>query len=204
MLRGNAMAEENVPSLARMLSEVYNTMEGSETSMAFSERHNINAAAVLTVIDDETASLITEFIADRIEGKTVVEIGGGIGLLSLHMGRIAKRVYCIEANPMWSWIFAGVLLKEKPRNVSFLFGTADEFAGTIRGDVAVYCTHSDVQGMGLVASQFAPTVIDFYSELIAQNPSAFDANAIALRNGLFPYGADIDPDPASISPQKGE
>jgi 2-polyprenyl-3-methyl-5-hydroxy-6-metoxy-1,4-benzoquinol methylase len=27
---------------------------------------------------------------DRIEGKTVVEIGGGIGLLSLHMGQIAK------------------------------------------------------------------------------------------------------------------
>jgi len=192
MKMGNAIAEENVPSLAKMLSEVYNTMEGSETSMAYSDRHNINAAAVLTVIDDETASLITEFVADRIEGKTVVEIGGGIGLLSLHMGLIAKRVYCIEANPMWSWTFAQVLLKTKPRNVSYLFGAADEFVGTIKADVAVYCTHSDVSGMGLVAAQFAPVVIDFYSELIAQYPSAFDASAVALRNGLFPYGSELD------------
>jgi hypothetical protein len=193
MKMGNALAEENTPALAQMLSEVYHTMEGSETSMAYSERHNINSAAVLTVIDDETASLIAERIADRIEGKTVVEIGGGIGLLSLHMGQYAKRVYCIEANPMWSWTFAGVLLKQKPRNVSFLFGSADEFVGTIKGDVAVYCTHSDVQGMGLVAAQFAPVVIDFYSELIAEAPESFDANAVALRNGQFPYGVIESP-----------
>jgi hypothetical protein len=188
MKMGNAIAEENVPSLQRVLSNVYNIMEGSDASMDYSERHNISAAAVLTVIDDETAGLITERIADRIEGKTVVEIGGGIGLLSLHMGMVAKRVYCIEANPMWSWSFATVLLKQKPKNVSFLFGAADEFVGMIKADVAVYCTHSDVAGMGLVAAQFAPTVIDFYSELIAENPDGFDKTAVALRNGQFPYG----------------
>ena len=169
--------------LNQLLDEVYSAMEGSEASLAFSERHNINSAAVLTVLDDECADLITEFLADRIEGRTVVEIGGGIGLLALHMGRIAKRVYCIEANPMWSWTFAELLLKAKPRNVSYLFGAADEFVGAIRGDVAVYCTHSDVKGMGLVAAQFAPVVVDFYSELIAQNPTAYDANAVTLRNG---------------------
>lgn len=188
MKMGNAIAEENTPALARMFSEVYNTMEGSEASMDYSERHNINAAAILTVIDDETASLITERIADRIEGKTVVEIGGGIGLLSLHMGMVAKRVYCIEANPMWSWTFVNILLKQKPKNVSFLFGSADEFVGAIKADVAVYCTHSDVAGMGLVAAQFAPIVIDFYGELISENPDAFDKTAVALRNGQFPYG----------------
>lgn len=185
---GNALAEENTPALQQMLGEVYERMEGSDASTEYSERHNINSAAVLTVIDDETASLIVETIADRIRGKTVVEIGGGIGLLALHMGTVAKRVYCIEANPMWSWTFAGVLLKQKPRNVSYLFGSADEFLGLIKADVAVYCTHSDVQGMGLVAAQFAPVVIDFYSELIAGNPEAFDAGAVSLRNGQFPYG----------------
>lgn len=182
MKMGNSLAQENVPTLAKMFSEVYNAMEGSEASLEYSARHNINSAAVLTVIDDETASLIVERIADRIEGKTVVEIGGGIGMLSLHMGHIAKRVYCIEANPMWSWTFAQVLLKTKPKNVSFLFGSADEFVGTIKADVAVYCTHSDVHGMGLVAAQFAPTVIDFYSEMIASDPEAFDKTAVALRN----------------------
>lgn len=188
MKMGNTLAEENTPAMQQMLGEVYERMEGSQASIEYSERHNINSAAVLTVIDDETASLIVETIADRIAGKTVVEIGGGIGLLALHMGTVAKRVYCIEANPMWSWTFANVLLKQKPRNVSYLFGSADEFLGLIKADVAVYCTHSDVQGMGLVAAQFAPIVIDFYSELIASNPDAFDATAVALRSGQFPYG----------------
>lgn len=199
MKMGNPIAEENVPALQQMFGEIYNAFEGSETMADYSDRHNINSAAVLTVIDDETAHLIMERIADRIEGKTVVEIGGGIGLLSLHMGQVAKRVYCIEANPMWSWAFALVLMKNKPKNVSFLFGAADEFLGTIKADVAVYCTHSDVEGMGLVASQFAPVVIDFYSELIAGNPEAFDKTAVALRNGVFPYGDFGRPTPQDSS-----
>lgn len=186
---GNPMAERNVPALAEMLGEVYERMEGSESSRAYSERHNVNSAAVLTVIDDETASLIADHLAPRIEGKTVVEIGGGIGLLALHMGMIAKRVYCIEANPMWSWTFAEVLLRAKPKNVSYLFGSADEFLGDVKGDVAVYCTHSDVAGMGLVAAQFAPVVIDVYGELIAEYPEAFDPVASKLRTAAFPYGA---------------
>lgn len=168
-------------NLMEMLGEIYNLMEGSELSMTYSERHGIDSAAVLTVTEDEMAAAIAEHLAPRIEGKTVIEIGGGIGLLAMHMGQYAKRVYCIEANPMWSMTFAHLLLREKPRNVSFLFGAADEFLGQIKGDVAVYLTHSDVDGMGLVASQFAPVVIDFYSELIARNPEAFDKTARELR-----------------------
>lgn len=168
--------------LSEMLGAAYEAMEGSELSLAYSERHNISSAAVLTVFEDETAGLIAERLAPRIEGKTVVEVGGGIGLLSMHLGRYAKRVYCIEANPMWSWTFAEILLKVKPKNVSYLFGAADEFIGQIRGDVAIYCTHSDVFGMGLVATQFAPEVIDFYGEMIAENPEAYDPLARQLRH----------------------
>jgi hypothetical protein len=170
-----------VTDLGAIMDAVYEEMEGSEASLAYSERHNIRSAAVLTVLDDNHATLIAERLRPRIEGKTVVEVGGGIGLLSLHLGHIAKRVYCIEANPIWSWLFAGVLLEAKPKNVSFLFGAADEFVGSIKGDVALFCTHSDVQGMGLVAAQFAPTVIDFYSELIAEAPEHFDLLARTLR-----------------------
>jgi hypothetical protein len=168
-------------ALNRDLDAIYSAMEGSGTSLAYSERHGIASAAVLTVLDDETAGLIAEHLAQRIEGKTVIEIGGGIGLLSLHLGMYAKRVYCIEANPMWSWTFAGVLLKSKPKNVSFLFGAADEFLGTVKGDVAVYCTHSDVRGMGLVAARFAPMVIDVYGEIIKGAPMHFDEVARTLR-----------------------
>lgn len=163
------------------LGDVYNAMEGSEMSMAYSKRHGVASAAVLTVTDDETAFATAEHLAPRIAGKTVIEIGGGLGLLALHMGQFAERVYCIEANPMWATGFASILLSSKPKNVSYLFGAADEFLGQIRGDVAVYLTHSDVTGMGLVARQFAPVVIDFYSELIAGNPEAFDATARELR-----------------------
>lgn len=82
---------------------------------------------------------------------------------------------------MWSWTFAQVLLEKKPKNVSFLFGAADEFLGTIKGDVAIYLTHSDVKGIGLVAAQFAPVVIDVYSEMIRESPEAFDPLASFLR-----------------------
>lgn len=167
--------------LRQVLDEAYEAMDGSEDARTYSERHNIASAAILTVFDDETAGLIAERLAPRIEGKTVVEIGGGIGLLSLHLGLYAKRVYCIEANPVWAWSFVGTLLKVKPKNVSFLFGAADEFLGQIRGDVAVYCTHSDVCGMALVARQFAPVVVDFYGELMAEAPEQYDPVLTRLR-----------------------
>lgn len=168
-------------TVQQMTSAIYNAMEGSDASMAYSARHGIAAQAVLTVTDDDTAGLLAEHLAPRIEGKTVIEIGGGIGLLAMHMGQYAKRVYCIEANPMWSWTFTVALLERKPRNVSFLFGAADEFLGTIKGDVAVICTHSGLQSMKLVAAQFAPSVIDVYGEIIKGNPEGFDKFAREMR-----------------------
>lgn len=165
----------------RDLQTIYEAMDGSEASLRYSERHGIQSQAVLTVTTDEMADLICERFQDSLSGKTVIEIGGGIGLLACHMGLIAKRVYCIEANPMWSWVFAGTLLKHKPRNVSFLFGSADEFVGAIKGDVAVFCTHSGVESMRLVAQQFAPEVIDVHGALIAANPGLYDPVASELR-----------------------
>jgi predicted RNA methylase len=169
------------PKPQRQFSEIYADMMRSEAAMAFSERHNVRSAPVLTVVDDETAALITERLAARIEGRTVVEIGGGIGLLSLHMASVAKRVYCIEANPVWSFSFVQLFLEKKPKNLSFLFGAADEFVGCIRADVAIICTHSDVGGMTLVGQQFAPIVVDVYGELVDANPEAFDAFARRAR-----------------------
>ena len=164
-----------------LLSEVRKGLEGARAFESFREKHNIRAASNLTVVDDETASLITEHLAPQIEAKTVVEIGGGIGLLSLHMGSVAKRVYCIEANPIWSFLFAQTFQERKPKHVSFLFGAADEFVGCIRADVAVICTYSDVEGMKLIGKQFAPVVIDVYGDLIAANPDAFDPDARQAR-----------------------
>lgn len=154
--------------ISKYLTHVYESMEGSEVMMDYSERHGVNAAAVLTVYDDEIAASVAASVADRIKGKTVVEIGGGIGLLAFHLGLYAKRVYCIEANPMWAWTFAGVLLERKPVNVSYLFGSAQEFVGQIVGDVALFCTHSDARGMKMVGRGFAPEVIDVYRDHVVK------------------------------------
>jgi hypothetical protein len=181
MKMGNKAAQDLVPELQTLLSDIYNQFEGSEQLEAYTERHNINSAGVLTVIDDETASALAAHLGPRIEGKTVVEIGGGIGLLSLHMAHVAKRVYCFEANPLWSWAFARTLLEQKPKNISYIFGAADEFVGLIKADIAVIATHSDIAGMKLVGQQFAPVVIDIYGEIIDANPEAFDPFARRAR-----------------------
>lgn len=130
----------------------------------------MRSAPFLTVADHETASLLTQHLAPRIAGRTILEIGGGIGLLSLHMAQVAKRVYCIEANPVWSFAFTELFLERKPKNLSFLFGAADEFIGCIKADVTIVCTHSDVQGMTLVGRQFSPNVIEVYGESSRQTP----------------------------------
>ena len=164
-----------------LIGEIYNAFEGSENLSEYSSRHGIESAAVLTVTNDEMADLVAEYLAERITGKTVVEIGGGIGLLAFHLSLHAKRVYCIEANPLWASSFVALLLQAKPKNVSYLFGAADEFADQIRGDVAIFCTHSGVESMRCAASLFAPVVIDVYGEIIEANPSAFDSEAVRLR-----------------------
>lgn len=170
------------PKMKDLFSALSCDMQSSDEMQAYAERHGIRAAPHLTVDDDEIASLIVEHLTPRIEGKTIVEIGGGIGLLSLHMAAVAKRVFCIEANPMWSATFTELLLRRKPKNLSFLFGAADEFVGYIKGDIALVCTHSDVAGMKAIGSNFARTVIELYGEMIAANPGAFDPWARRARS----------------------
>jgi predicted RNA methylase len=133
------------------------------------------------VTDAEIAASIAELLAPRIAGKTVVDIGGGLGLLSLYMGTLARRVYCIEANPMWAMVFTEIFLGMKPKHVSYIFGAADEFVGCIKADVAVICTHSDVEGLKLAGRQLALEVIDVYGEMIETNPKAFDPLARQMR-----------------------
>lgn len=168
-------------TLSNMLDDAYNAFEDSDEMMEYTERHGVQSAAVLTITDDETASLIAEHLRPVIEGKTVVEIGGGIGLLAMHMGFIAKRVYCIEANPVWATAFLAALLVNKPKNVSYLLGAADEFEGLIKADVAIFCTHSGVKSMKFAASKFASVVIDVYGDIIKDNPEGFDELARNLR-----------------------
>jgi hypothetical protein len=174
---GRAVSDD----LTDALAHAYEALEGSEAAQRYSERHGIRSAAILTVYNDEIADTIAATLAPRIAGKVVVEIGGGIGLLGCHLAQYAERVYCIEANPAWAWTFVGCLLHQKPKNLSYLFGAADQFVGLIRAHVALFCTHSGVESMREVGGLFAPTVIDVWGDLISDAPHLFNPEAARLR-----------------------
>lgn len=163
------------------LNKAAECMTETDAFASYMKRHAVDAQPFLTVHDDEAASLIADHLAPMITGKVVVEIGGGLGLAAFHMGSYAKRVYSIEANPMWASTFVAALYRQKPKNVSYLFGAASEFAELIKADVAVFLTHSGVDDMAREASKFAPIVVDVYGELIDANPDGFDAFASLAR-----------------------
>jgi hypothetical protein len=167
--------------MGNLLGAASFVLDGADDVCAYADRHNIQSAAILTVCDDKLAAGLAQMLAPRIEGKTVIEIGGGIGLLAFHLGVYAKRVFCIEASPVWGATFIELLYSAKPKNVSYLFGAADEFAGQIRGDVALFASHSGLDAMKAAGRLFAPLVIDIYGEMIADNPDGFDPLARRLR-----------------------
>lgn len=173
------------------VSIAYEAMDGSEASMRYSERHGVESAAILTVYEDKHATQIARYLAPRIEGRTVVEIGAGVGLLALHLGDYAKRVFAIEVEPVWSWLFVEYLYERKPKHVSYLFGMAEEFAGLVHGDVALFCTHSGRAAMREAAVLFAPEVIDVHADILGEphiRKVHEEAKAAAL--AAFPEKAD--------------
>jgi hypothetical protein len=125
----------------------------------FSREHGIRSLGVLTVTDLDEARRWAQQIAPWIAGQVVVEIGAGVGLLACAMAGIASHVFAIEADPAWSWVFTEHLYRAKPRNLTWIFGRAEDLVGRIRGDVAVVFTRSDVEGMRTLAAGFAPLVL---------------------------------------------
>lgn len=150
--------------LDALLTSVYESLEGSEMAQQYDKRHGIESMGVLTVYDQETAGRIAELLRPRIEGKVVVEIGSGIGLLALYLGLYARKVYAIEADPAWSWCFVGVLYATKPKHVTWILGLADELP-PLGADVALFCTHSGRLSMRAAGERHAREVIDVYDEM---------------------------------------
>lgn len=147
------------------IGQVYEDLEGDEDVMAYDERHGVQSLGILTIDDPEKAATVADYLRKRIAGKIVVEIGAGVGFLAVAMGRHASKVYAIEADPAWSWMFTRYLYREKPENVSWLFGSAEQFDGMIQADVAVFCTRSGKLSMARAAEMFAPEVIDVWGFL---------------------------------------
>lgn len=151
--------------LGALLDSYYEAFDGSETLEAYHARHGTKSAGILTVTNDEISSQITEYLRPRIEGKIVVEIGAGIGLLACHLATVAARVYAIEVDPNWTSCFLAALYEQKPPNLTFIFGAAEQ-APPFAADVAVFCTHSGHEAMHAAGRRFAPEVIDVYAELL--------------------------------------
>lgn len=147
---------------------IYPILEGSHAVMEYGARHGVKSAAILTIFEPERAEQVAAWLCPRIHGKTVVEIGAGIGLLAMALAvDCAARVYAIEAQPSWTWVYVQHLHAKKPKNLTFIFAAADEMAGQIRADVALFLTQSDREGMRRAGLLFAPEVIDVWAELEA-------------------------------------
>lgn len=155
--------------IQELLEQYYEAGDGSERLEAYHARHGTQSAGILTVIDDERAGMIVEYLRPRIAGKIVVEIGAGIGLLACHLATVASRVYAIEADPNWTSCFLAVLYERKPANLTFIFGAAEQ-APPFAADVAVFCTLSGRRAMYEAGARFAPEVIDVYAELLRDRP----------------------------------
>lgn len=155
--------------LGETLDKWYAHMDGNPDVENFHERHGTESACILTNFTDEHASAVADYLHDRVAGKVVVEIGAGIGLLACHVAMDARRVYAIEVDPVWSSVFIKTLYQNKPPNLTFIFGKAEE-APPISADVAFFCTHSGRSAMYRAATLFAPTVIDVYAEILKDNP----------------------------------
>lgn len=138
---------------------VYHALDGDADMQAFHERHGVNALLVLTQYSRRVAAIAAQGMANEIVNKRVIEIGAGVGCLAVEMAKIAASVVAIEADPAWSWLFTRHLYREKPPNLTWVFGTAQSVAGNFSGDVAVIFTRSDEAGMRALGYRFAPLVL---------------------------------------------
>lgn len=152
--------------ITKTINSLYESFDGNPVMEEYMDRHDVGSLGILTIAGDEEAALVAEHLRDRIAGKIVVEVGGGIGLLALHMSTIASHVYVIEASPVWTHLWMMFFMARKPKNVTFIFGAAQEMAGQLHADVAMFCTHSDAVGMRQVGATLANEVIDVYGEIV--------------------------------------
>jgi hypothetical protein len=141
------------------IERIYEHGEGSESIESYHQRHEIKSMCILTITSAYAATREVDKFAYRLRGKTVVEIGAGVGFLGIEMARFAKQVYAIEADPAWAWVFTECLYQKKPSNLTYIFGAAETIANYLRGDIAVIFTRSGYVAMEAVAREMCPEII---------------------------------------------
>lgn len=142
-----------------LIERVYEMNEGNESLEEFHDRHGVESLLILTISSAYAATREVDQFASQIRGKTVIEIGAGVGFLALEMAKFANHVYAIEADPAWNWIFTQALYDVKPANLTWIFGAADSVSRWLTGDVAVVYTRSGVDAMERAARRMCPELI---------------------------------------------
>jgi hypothetical protein len=151
--------------LSACIDAIYQDLEGYKAADEFHKKYMTPSCGVITVFDTQKVIDTMMPFATKIHGKTVVEIGAGVGLLACGMATITKQVYAIESDPGWSWAFTKVLYDIKPPNLTFIFGKAESMVGILHADVAIIVTRSGHKEMQAIGRQLADEVIDVYEGL---------------------------------------
>jgi SAM-dependent methyltransferase len=147
-----------VERTSEIVEKIYATLYGAEQLEDYHERHDTPSLLVLTVRSPEVAAAAVAPWIDEIRGKRVVEIGAGIGYLSLEIAKHAEHVIACELDPAWTWVFVKHLYVNKPPNMTWIFGDAENVVG-VYADVAVIRSYSGLVRMLSTAERIAPRVI---------------------------------------------
>lgn len=139
------------------IDHIYDKMDGNPDQQDFVDRCGITSLGVLTILSQAEAKVVVLKFWRHIQGRRVVEIGGGVGYLALEMAKTAKSVVAIENDPSWSWIFTKFLYAQKPANLTWVFGHSR--AIELSADVAVICSRSGLAEMIAEARRMAPVIV---------------------------------------------
>ena len=139
----------------------YERAAGTEIGdrLNYEHRMGVKAQHITTICSPENTRWMMRKMLRRIRGKVVVEIGAGHGILAIEMAKVAKRVFAIESDPMWTYDFVQVLYKTKPANLTWIFDTAENvleagLGSAMNAGVAVVVTGSDETNLRKLAEQF--------------------------------------------------
>jgi tRNA G37 N-methylase Trm5 len=152
-------------SIGEQIDMAYDALEGCEEVMKYHARHGTPSLSILTQLNPKTAVETAEKLGAWLDGKDIIEIGAGVGFLAIEMARRAKSVIAIESDPAWSWIFTQSLYKHKPKNLTWVFGSAETMAGKLTADACLVFTRSGILEMRDIASRFSKVVLFPYQDL---------------------------------------
>ena len=139
------------------IDHIYERLDGSVDLRNFAERTGITSLGVLTILTESDARNTVGQFSEAITGKRVVEIGSGVGYLALEMAKHAKSVVAIENEPAWTWLFTKFLYRQKPLNLTWVFGHSSNVQ--LPADVAVICSRSGLSEMIAEARRMAPIIV---------------------------------------------